>query len=305
MRFSASLLVATLFLMLPTASDAQKKGNKTIEDVPMATDEEYAALNTLKEVQGTVMAVDSNTLTRTLTFRVEYKEWAANPKYKPSKVPGNPKAAANYQKTYQRLLQEQQRAMSMTNFNQRQAALNRVQTQFVQLMNQMYMDQSRQSDQAQAAYYRDLQNGNVPFIQVTKHKDAQLDVQDNVKVRRLKLPMEYDDKGFEKEYTKEELDKLHLVDNKDKKLPGYPADYKDVLVGDKVTLGLTSAKKDPPADKKKIDKKDPNGGEDPIKEAVKKPSSNRPTIRLIVLTDESGAMQPGDSPTTPTKRKKN
>jgi len=306
MRFSASLLVAVLALSLPAVGNAQKKGKAMPEDVPMATTEEYTWLNGQKEVSGSLTAIDTNTLSRTVTLRVEYQDWAENTKYKPSKVPGNPNGDAKNLATFNRLMQDQQRAMAMTNPNQQIAALNRVQTQYQNLMNQMYNDYMKQSNQAQQAYLNDVKNNNFPYIQVTKHKDVQLELQDKVIVRRLKMPMEYDDKGFVKEYTKEELDKLHLVDNKDKKLPGLPAKWEDVLVGEKVTLGLTPMKKDPPA--KKIDKKDQPKDDPEEKKADPKdpPAAKtpvRPTVRLIVITDDSGAVQPGDTP-TPTKKKK-
>jgi hypothetical protein len=60
-------------------------------------------------------------------------------------------------------------------------------------------------------------------------------VGDDVKVRRMTLPVDFDDKGKPKKYTQKEKDELR---GPDKKLPGYTAGLEDLKAGQLIDVYL-------------------------------------------------------------------
>jgi hypothetical protein len=86
-------------------------------------------------------------------------------------------------------------------------------------------------------------------------KDVELVPADDLKVRTARPPLEYDDKGYPKKYTKDELKEL----KGDPRLPGYAADFDSVRNGQAVVAYLArkpvaakAGKKDAPADDKPL-----------------------------------------------------
>jgi hypothetical protein len=77
-------------------------------------------------------------------------------------------------------------------------------------------------------------NLNVP-ITAKKWQRIDLPVSDDIKVRRMMLPVEFDDKGKPKRYTQKEKDELR---GSDKKLPGYTAALDDLKPGQFVEVFL-------------------------------------------------------------------
>ena len=72
-------------------------------------------------------------------------------------------------------------------------------------------------------------------------KDYDLKVVENVKVRTFDPPMEFDDKGFPKQWTQKELAALRGNTT----LPGYPSTLEFVRVGQDVTVYLVKTKVPP------------------------------------------------------------
>jgi hypothetical protein len=78
---------------------------------------------------------------------------------------------------------------------------------------------------------------------------------DDMKIRTLQLPVEYDDKGKPRKLTQKELKERR---GSDLSLPGYEADFDMLKQGQLVNVSLEKPSK-PPA--KKAEKKDPDGGD--------------------------------------------
>jgi hypothetical protein len=83
---------------------------------------------------------------------------------------------------------------------------------------------------------------SIPEFRVDiKRTDVEFQAKDDVKVRTMNLPEQFDEKGNIKKYTKQELAELK---GKDKNLPGYESSIEKLEVGQvaKVTLVLVSKK---------------------------------------------------------------
>jgi hypothetical protein len=75
----------------------------------------------------------------------------------------------------------------------------------------------------------------------TKHtKDVKLEATDAMKVRRKKLPIDYDDKGKIKKYTAKEK---RALKGPNKRLPGYTAEPNDLSKGQTVVVYLAKKPK--------------------------------------------------------------
>jgi hypothetical protein len=135
------------------------------------------------------------------------------------------------------LLQKQQRLL----LRQRQIMLTRNPIVRQQLLLQLIQD----AQQGQQNLY------NIKEIK----KDIDLRAAEDMKVRTMKPPLEYDDKGNVKKYTAQELKELRGKGN----LPGYTADFDSLREGQIVKVYLAKPKAKP---KKKVDKKDKKGKKD-------------------------------------------
>jgi hypothetical protein len=76
----------------------------------------------------------------------------------------------------------------------------------------------------------------------TVNKDVELRAADEVKVRSLNPPIDYDDKGNVKKYTKKELAELK---GPDKTLPGYTAEFESLAPNQVVKIYLAKEKAAP------------------------------------------------------------
>jgi hypothetical protein len=106
--------------------------------------------------------------------------------------------------------------------------------------------QARQQAIAQLIQYSQQPPQNLITI---KTKDIELRATDEIKVRSLQPPIDYDDKGNVKKYTKKELAELKGAD---KTLPGYTADFEAIQAKQVVKVYLA---KDSKAGAKKVMKK--------------------------------------------------
>jgi len=121
--------------------------------------------------------------------------------------------------------QQQTAATAGRDFNRRNQALNQmqnIQMQMVQAQRDMY-------------HYKDVS------------KDYQLRASEKIKVRSLQPPLEYDEKGNVKKYTREELKALQGTEG----LPGYNAEWDAVRQGQIIHVYLAK----PPAPVKGAEKK--------------------------------------------------
>jgi hypothetical protein len=145
----------------------------------------------------------------------------------------DPQAEAHLLREQQEVLGRQRRILTTRNPVQRQQEM-------VQLLRDV------------AAMQQGLQS---VFRVKELKKDVELVPADDLKVRTARPPLEYDDKGYPKKYTKDELKEL----KGDARLPGYAADFDSVQNGQVVVAYLArkqpaakSGKKDPPADDKPL-----------------------------------------------------
>jgi hypothetical protein len=102
---------------------------------------------------------------------------------------------------------------------------------------------------ANATYQNDLAKFKLDYAMkdVTSPKPWDLRAHDEGKARSLMPPVEFDDLGFEKKWTKKELE-----ERKDKTgLPGYPVEFDQLKVGQYVEVWMVKAKKDKDQPKKK------------------------------------------------------
>jgi hypothetical protein len=290
-------LLAVLPVLWPSeaAGQKQKKNTPKLED---ATDEDYAAIRKLKDISGTLTALDPEA--KTLTLRYEYQT------YEPIPLKPNPRAGQQYNN----LLRTQQRLMN--DYQQILRAKNPAQQQ--QRMQRWMLDYQRFQVQAQQMGVK------AQYKTVAHAKEFDFDVSAEVKVARAKPPMEYDDKGNIKEYTKEELKKM-----RDPDMPGYTARIDDLQAGQtvKLYLGKPKAKKGSSTSKKDDDAKksgDPKAKEDDAAKKTDEPAKKsgedaRPSKdksdekkgpqfafvrQILILTDAD----PDFQKTQPKKRKK-
>jgi hypothetical protein len=295
-------LVCLFIVSMPKVGHAQKKAqNGPPPTAQPGTPEEYALLNKQKDVQGKLVTRDVDLgpevkAKKSLTIRYEYEVTDVNPNYKPTKVA----KPHDFTKEIQNLQMKQVKAMQIQNPQKQAMTLQQLAVEMQNLQGRINMEQAAQFQREAAAKENDVRNNNVPYIKVMRAKEFELEIQENVVIRRLKPALEYNDKGFLKEYTKEELEKLHLVDNADKKKPGYPAKYDDLLPKQTITVYLTPGKKIEKTDK--MEKKDAPGDKaDPADPFI----PLRPTVNMIVIVedipDPNGAME---LKLPPTKKKK-
>ncbi len=162
---------------------------------------------------------------------------------------------------------------------QRTQQLNQQAAQALQNYNQGIANKDRNAMQNYAKALANLQNDKNKFAIELAKKDIfspkSWDVQahEDAKVRTNTLPVEFDDLGFEKKWTKKEIE-----ERKDKNgLPGYfPADFDQLKSGQYVDVYMAKVAKDKDQPKKK---KGPD--DDPAPEV-----KTRPDYILIVIKQQ-------------------
>ena len=196
----AVLLAALLFPASLLADDATDP-SKT--DAPKTDAKLDSKLIPLGQVVGTVTSFNESDGLITVEITQRYLE-------------ANPQAQAGYLRDAQQLLVRQQNIMRTRNLVQRQQ-------QLVQLMRDAQNLQSKQA--------------NLFRVKEVKSK-VDLQLYDEVKVRTLTAPINYDDKGNIKQYTAAELKELRGKDG----LPGFTAE-KDTLRQGQTVLVVVARKK--------------------------------------------------------------
>ena len=116
-----------------------------------------------------------------------------------------------------------------------------------------------------------------------------LEVSDDVAVRVLQLPLQFDEMGQPRKYTAEEIRQMRGVNHR---LPGYKSDYDSLKAGQIVRVSFRPVQ----APARSADK-----GED--KDAKKK-ADNTPRVRMIVVLSDSDSATAGrkDDPKDPKKK---
>jgi hypothetical protein len=114
----------------------------------------------------------------------------------------------------------------------------------------------------------------------TASQNIELQASDDMKVRTLQLPVDFDEKGRPKRYSSKELQELK---GSDPQLPGYTADF-DSLKPDQYVRVYVARKKDtpkaPPVREKPAAKKDKDADKEPV-------MPDRPEIAMIVILAET------------------
>jgi hypothetical protein len=188
-----------------------------------ASTADYKSLENIKELEGKLITLEPTT--RRMTLKVGYAYLEPNPNFHP-----NSKANADYVRRVNKLIRQQQKALTIANPVKRIERLQQlaIKAQVLQL---------------------EAPVGPPPFRPAVAYKDVEAEATEDVVVRRAKLPVQYDDKGGVKEYTEKEKKELR---GKDPKIPGYAALWADVQTGQQVKLYLKSKKAIDRASKKTL-----------------------------------------------------
>jgi hypothetical protein len=232
---------------------------------------------------------------RAFTLRVQYQDVQLKPNAQ--RTANNANNQANRQ--LQQIARLQQQMAKSKNPAQQMAQIQR-------LVAQMQVGQAR----AQQNLY----------TVVPRYQDVEFQAEENVKVRTMELPEQFDEKGNLKKYTKEELKQLK---GKDKDLPGYESSFEALKEGQliQVTLADHKAKKpasSSPGDKDKAKDKDAPEKDGKEKAALdnalvkdkdkggpsldkaldkdSKDSEKHKQVRLIVILKENPGPIPGTKP---------
>src|SRR5439155_20913538 len=107
----------------------------------------------------------------------------------------------------------------------------------------------------------------------------ELQATDDMKVRTLQLPLDFDEKGRPKKYTNKEIQELR---GPDQRLPGYTADFDSLKPEQTVKVYLAKKKAvaaPAPAAPPKGKDKDKDKDDD-------KPGAERPEIAMVVILTE-------------------
>lgn len=239
-KWFLAALTATCLL---SSAQAQSSKSKAVK----ATPEDYARLRNVKQFSGRISFVDP--IAMVLALRVEIPHVERNPNYRPPRV--NVGNNYNLQRQLVDLQRRQQQALRNRNPAQRRQQLMQVAAQMQRLRAQAQREQLRAMQQLAQASRQAVKV-------VTTPKDYDFVIRETADVRKMFVGTEYDDQGFIKEYTPDQLAKLR---GNDRSKPGYAAELDDVQPGQGVTLYLV-----PPTE--------PDG---------------RPTVRMIVMTREPTA----------------
>jgi hypothetical protein len=194
----AGVLVLLAATWPATAADPPKKDGDKPDDKPAAE-----KLVSLGQITGVVKSTGGSEKRLVIEVSTQYLEV-------------NPGAEANLVREQEDLLRRQRQILMTRNPVQRQRD-----------MVQLLRDAARMQVNQQ----------NLFRIKEVK-KDVEVLPADDLKVRTLNPPLQYDDKGYPKKYTKEELKEL----KGDSKLPGYNADLDSVQQGQVVVAYLARKK---------------------------------------------------------------
>ncbi len=259
----ALLLVA---LVLVPALDVQaQKGKGAPVDSSKLSAGEFAGV--LKTVPGS---------DRTFTLEIQTVT------YTPIRGRGASGAASRYNSSINRILNlqnqlaaAQTKMLTAANPNAYRSAANKV----MSLTNQL-------NSAVVAAQRAGITLGASTGLKANVKKTrVEFQAREEVKVRTLVLPEQFDDKGNPKKYTKAEKAELR---GKDKHLPGYESSLEKLEAGQTVTVTLATVKKKLTTANPKAKDPDLDAAADKDKAADKgKDTEKKMQVRLIVITKEA------------------
>lgn len=281
---STQTIAISALVLIATAASGQNKQQTPVR----ATEQEYVQLASTKALAGTLVSLDS--AGKYLTLRVTVPKFERNPSYRPPRTG----ARSNYSRSLYRssggyhpqqhlgsLMSRYQQIARTPNPIQRQIELAQLAMQIQQMEAQAFMQMQMQAARLELQEMQQMARmmqqlarsaggaNNQPFRIVSTPKEFDLELQDNVSVRTMFLPVEFDDMGNAKKHSKAELAERR---GSDSIKPGYAAKIDDVQPGDEATLYLL-----PP-------RKAADGA---------RPASQRPMVRMLVLTRDRASMSSG------------
>ena len=181
---------------------------------------------------------------------------------------------------------------ALRNANNQTAHANRQLQQIARLEQQMARSRNpaqqlaqiqRILAQVQLGQLRAQQN---LYTVVNRTQDIEFQAEENVKVRTMELPEQFDEKGNIKKYTREELKQLK---GKDTHLPGYESAFEGLRAGQLVQVTLAAHKTKKPTTSPGDAKDKPT----PDKAAPDKDTEKHKQVRLIVILKEDARAVPG------------
>ncbi len=287
----ALLLLAIAAWEAPEAIAQKKKAEakKNKDSAELATPADYKLIQKNKEIAGSIVSISESIV----TIKVDFPHMENNPKYKAPKVTNpaakgyNAQANQQYQlwKTSQDLMRQQQLAMNAKTPQERQRAMQRYYQDLARFQQQQQKQYAAQMQQVNKTNKTAGGGANDPFIVVHAYKEFEFEIETKAPVKKLYLPVEFDDTGNLKKYTDKEKADLR---GEDKSNPArYIAKIDEATRGTEAKLFLTPPKK---VEKAKDAKEEDGVG-----------NIERATVNLILLTKES-TMSPGE--TAPKKKKK-
>jgi len=250
---TATLLGSALLAVPPIVLEAQRKP----APVAPATEDEYKQLAGVNEVLGKLAGSGARSLSLVIeSQQLEFDptKTASNPRpnysqrnYSSSSRNSSIRSQLSLQQQMQRLMQQRAQIMQATDPRQREQRMRSWMQSMQKLQMQVMRQQAQQASQLQRNLLQQQQKqlaqqkqktGNLgPYKIVTTSRMFELNLRDEVVVRRMNLPFAYDDKGNVKEYTPEEIQKLR-GDNP--KLPGYAAKLEDLENGQMVRVYIAA-----------------------------------------------------------------
>ncbi len=279
------------------AQNPNKPGQKkTTVQQQQPTDQEYAYISSqVKEAIGKITYVDVGN--NTLTLRIEFQQYVPNNNNNAQKNRNLNNHQQALMRAQQQLMRDYQSIMTSRNVMQQQQRMMKFERDMQQLQVRMM--------QAGMA----TNNNQYKVVKVAKEFDFNLSP--DLRVARVNLPTEYDDKGNVATYTKEELKK-----KQDATMPGYLAKPDDLTVGQTVKLYLGSRKTTKKTDGNlKVDPKNNKTDSAKLGDSASPKTATiggtgttpgaqtppRPYVRLVLIETEP---DPASLPKTPQKKKK-
>jgi hypothetical protein len=251
-NFRWSVLLLVMVLPIPAADKGEKKKKKGDKDVTGATTADYAALARTRTIVGTLTNVEADG--KSLTFHYHYQ----------SLVPKNQKGKGqNLSRRLEKLVQRQEQIMRIADPVKRIQRLQQLAAQIENLKAKIAT--------AQASAYK----------ATPARKEFDLQAIDDVKVRLMELPVEYDDDGHVIKYSPKQRKELKGKGN----LPGYRGNWENLTPGQTVKLYLVPPKKkaaDKGKGKDKVEVQD-KAAFDLLEEP------DKPLVKMIVVLAEANA----------------
>jgi hypothetical protein len=155
-----------------------------------------------------------------MTVHVKWQELEQNPNFKPPA--NNNQAMHNFQRQMQNYHRQMSRMGHIRNPAQQMARMQQMQMQMMGAEMRAMMQQMQQQQKLLQQMYK----------VVTKEKDFDVALAEEVKVRLPQPPLEFDDKGNPKKHTADELKKMRGPGN----FWGFPADTEALQPGQMVQV---------------------------------------------------------------------